>query len=77
MPLDSDGRGQIIQAFPLTKDFVNLTGGTHEGVRMINCVEDGAITINRLGTSVSMIAGDVYTVDVTFVTITSGKFHLA
>lgn len=77
MPLHDDGRGEIVQAFPLIVGKVNKTSGTIPQCRMIACVSDGNFTVSKLGENIDAFAGDVFSFDVSDVTINSGKFHLA
>jgi len=75
MSMNTDGKGIIIQAFPLVSGKINKTTGTFANCFALQCVEDGTIAVH--GETVQMVAGDVNTVGGTTVVINSGKFHLA
>jgi len=71
--------GQVVQAFPLLENKVNLTTGTHSVIGLFHCVEDGSVTVAWASTGtavIACIAGDDYGFSGK-VTITSGTFHIA
>ena len=82
MPLARDHGSRVaIQAFAPVKGLCNLTTGTHSGMGLAHCADDGDIEFSWPDGGSDVIpcaAGDdlAITDDVT-VTIQSGTFHLA
>lgn len=79
--LYKDVGGDLIQAMPLKKGFVNLEAAAVVSVpRIISCVDDGAFVITWVagGTdTIDMVAGGSFALDnVASLSISSGKFHV-
>lgn len=64
-------------AFPLVNGKVNISTGVITAVTLINCANDGSITLNTYGVTMAMLAGDVYSCDPQSITVVSGRFNLA
>lgn len=69
--------GHLVQIFTLAPGLVNLTSGTHDGVRAIHCVTDGTIDIaypdGSTETGVPIVEGDEFGFEqAVSVTINSG-----
>ena len=80
--LGYDGRSNSIQAFPLQKGLIALTGGDHYDIAMAHCVSDGTLTLHYDGGSsepLNMLQGDDFVLphETVYVTIVAGTFHLA
>jgi len=72
-----DDKNRMIAAFPLKKGQIGLTSGTIPDIRLIACVEDGAVILVDYGETVTMVAGDVVACDEQDVIINSGQFHVS
>ena len=80
MGLLDAGNGNKIQAFVLSKGYINLETGVIVGVEGASCVSDGDIIItwpDGTDDTISCIQGDQFVIEnAVSIEVDSGKFHL-